>query len=833
MLLSINLAVTSTAFLIYGVLLGLLLFIRPHTRERVLFRWYLSAMSAWSAAAFFVFVDIEHTYFWFRLMTSVATGSMVALFFFVQMVVGRRKKWAIWVFWYGVISVLFNLFTNLVVRSAHVSNGELQYSFSFLIGLVAGPGYGLTIFNLVELIQRYKQTGSDLQKNRIRYLIIGLSLIICGSLINWTPLGKYPMDIAANGITALLIAYAILRHKLLDISVVIRKGLLYSIPTTLIGATYFLVISLALSLFQSYLGYSGINIFILSLVVAVLTAIIVQPIRQKAQTWIDKIFFRDKYDANLMLQRISRTTASVLDLHLVTSMILDEVLQILHIKQAAFFIRRGSSGEYSIIVSRGLPPNIKFEMRINHPIINWFKDQIGSEVLTRDNLDVIPYFKALWEKERQDIADVGFDIFVPLNSKGELTGILALGIKLSEEKYSTDDQQILLTLANQTAVAIQNAMLFTEVNDALKREQQLNEVARTLSSALDLSTILHRVTQLAAEMVNADTSITDLSNSGDRNLSKRIDVQPKEVSKQLQEEIQQLSKLVIETERSIIISKNLLPIKKLTDPEGHNSRDGLFVPLISGEAVIGSLALISDVPDKEFSLRDLALAESIGRLAGVAIQNAMLYEELTESFLQTIAALANAIEVRDNYTHQHSEELVFLAGETGRLLGCSDVQLELIRLGALLHDIGKIGVPDEILKKPAKLTQDEMKIVIEHPLIGASIVSPIKRLEKVAPIIRAHHERYDGAGYPDGLKGEKIPLEARILSVTDSYSAMIDDRVYRKALSNIEAVAELKRGAGSQFDPKVVEALLSVLDQRTDMGKSTKVFYETPQLRPQ
>jgi HD-GYP domain-containing protein (c-di-GMP phosphodiesterase class II) len=126
-----------------------------------------------------------------------------------------------------------------------------------------------------------------------------------------------------------------------------------------------------------------------------------------------------------------------------------------------------------------------------------------------------------------------------------------------------------------------------------------------------------------------------------------------------------------------------------------------------------------------------------------------------------------------------------------------------------------------------------MKIVIEHPLIGASIVSPIKRLEKVAPIIRAHHERYDGAGYPDGLKGEKIPLEARILSVTDSYSAMIDDRVYRKALSNIEAVAELKRGAGSQFDPKVVEALLSVLDQRTDMGKSTKVFYETPQLRPQ
>ena len=161
-------------------------------------------------------------------------------------------------------------------------------------------------------------------------------MILLISLVNFTPLGKYPIDIAGNSITAMLISYAILRHQLLEIKVIVRKSILYSVPTIIIGTIYFLVISLAFSLISTY---SEIEIFGLSLLVAILTALVAQPFRDKAQSIIDRLFFREKYDSRLMLQRLSSRTALVLDLEQVTNMILKDLTETLHINNAAFFLK--------------------------------------------------------------------------------------------------------------------------------------------------------------------------------------------------------------------------------------------------------------------------------------------------------------------------------------------------------------------------------------------------------------------------------------------------------------------------------------------------------------
>jgi putative nucleotidyltransferase with HDIG domain len=242
----------------------------------------------------------------------------------------------------------------------------------------------------------------------------------------------------------------------------------------------------------------------------------------------------------------------------------------------------------------------------------------------------------------------------------------------------------------------------------------------------------------------------------------------------------------------------------------------LGIPLISGDRLLGALSVQSSKPHA-FSNEDQRFLESIAGQVSIALDNAHLYEELEDAFLQTVIALANAVDVRDAYTHDHSQRIAVFAQETGKLLGLDEKALENLRWGALLHDIGKIGVPDDILLKPGELTYEEYETIKRHPSLGAAIVAPVKKLEPVAPIIRAHQEHFDGSGYPDQLAGDQIPIAARILSVVDSYVAMTDNRVYRKAIGHTRAIQELQNTAGSQYDPVVVDAFLKVIEQQPEL----------------
>jgi HD-GYP domain-containing protein (c-di-GMP phosphodiesterase class II) len=180
--------------------------------------------------------------------------------------------------------------------------------------------------------------------------------------------------------------------------------------------------------------------------------------------------------------------------------------------------------------------------------------------------------------------------------------------------------------------------------------------------------------------------------------------------------------------------------------------------------------------------------------------------------VQTVLALARAVEAKDTYTADHAEGLANWAIQVAARLGIADTEeLRAIRWGAILHDVGKIGVPDSILQKPCKLDADEWKLMRLHPHIGSEILRPVPRLLAAAEIVRHHHERWDGKGYPDGLQGDAIPFGARILTVVDSYSAMIDERVYKSARSVPYAISELQKHKGSQFDAKVVDAFLEVI----------------------
>lgn len=186
-------------------------------------------------------------------------------------------------------------------------------------------------------------------------------------------------------------------------------------------------------------------------------------------------------------------------------------------------------------------------------------------------------------------------------------------------------------------------------------------------------------------------------------------------------------------------------------------------------------------------------------------------DDLDRLFRGTVTALAAAIDTKSPWTRGHSERVTSYSLALGAGLGLPETDLRTLELAALLHDIGKIGTYEAILDKAGKLTEEELKTIRQHPSKGAEILSPIKHLENIVPLVRGHHESYDGSGYPDGLRGEEIPIMARILAVCDSYDAMTADRPYRKGRDKDEAVAELKRCGGIQFDPDVVNTFIKVL----------------------
>ncbi len=254
----------------------------------------------------------------------------------------------------------------------------------------------------------------------------------------------------------------------------------------------------------------------------------------------------------------------------------------------------------------------------------------------------------------------------------------------------------------------------------------------------------------------------------------------------------------------------------------------LSVPLKLRDRTIGVITVIRQEASRGFAEDDELLLSSIGSQVAVAIENYRLNLDVERTYVETIMALALAVEAKDPYSAGHSKRVGFYATKIGEMMGLSEDMRRTLNDAGVLHDIGKIGIKDEILLKPGMLTSEEQKIMQQHPVIGEAIVKPVRSLQKVVALVRHHHERFDGTGYPSGLKGEEIPLGARILSVADTYDSMVTDRPYRKRLSLEEAKAELRRNAGIQHDPVIVEAFLRVVADKEQRLASTQSDHSSP-----
>jgi putative nucleotidyltransferase with HDIG domain len=366
-----------------------------------------------------------------------------------------------------------------------------------------------------------------------------------------------------------------------------------------------------------------------------------------------------------------------------------------------------------------------------------------------------------------------------------------------------------------------------KLEESVKRLSSLNNTSKALHSFLELDDLLKSFVEIVANELEADRVSLML-------LDKETNELLIEAAVGLDEQLVRSVRInvgdgiagtVVKKGQSILVKdiESDPRIEKSNNDEKYNTGSFISAPILLSVPITYQQKTfgVINVNDKRtggvFTDDDLNFVSNLASQAAVAIMNVQIMEDLRNTHFEAITALAEALEAKDSVTRNHSDRMLRFAIQIAGRLGLNEDRKEGLRYLAVLHDIGKIGIPEHILLKPGKLTDEEYSVMKQHPVIGAQLVQKVSFLSEIAPLIHAHHEQYDGNGYPQGLSGSDIPIESRIVSVLDAFDAMTSDRPYRQSIGLDRAIQELKDFAGSQFDPCVVEEFITILLEQDDM----------------
>jgi HD-GYP domain-containing protein (c-di-GMP phosphodiesterase class II) len=400
----------------------------------------------------------------------------------------------------------------------------------------------------------------------------------------------------------------------------------------------------------------------------------------------------------------------------------------------------------------------------------------------------------------------GSVVGIPLVDGDRFLGAVCLDSETQRAAFGPDALAFVETVAAVCALALASARARTRMLEAARMSEDLGSV-------LDLRTVLDRALGRIVELTRAEQGFLVIRDdeTGRLQLWGAKDVRGKSMSEPGQRFLsEQIVGKVLETGEAVL-SDNVAGESDLGEARSviqFGLASILCVPIRSKKAIHGAVYLENRFEKGVFDEEDGRLVQLLADRAGMAIDNARLYDQQR----QIVQALANAVEARDQTTSTHVQRVSQYAVAVGRRLGLAEERLATLEQSAMLHDIGKIGIPDRVLLKPGGLDDEEWELMRSHPQLGHDIVGPVRLPAEVKAGILHHQESWDGTGYPTGLAGDRIPLFSRIIAVVDAYDAMVADRPYRGAMSRSLAASEIDRCAGTKFDPDVVMAFLEVLE---------------------
>jgi putative nucleotidyltransferase with HDIG domain len=423
------------------------------------------------------------------------------------------------------------------------------------------------------------------------------------------------------------------------------------------------------------------------------------------------------------------------------------------------------------------------------------QQQVFEHMLGKASWEILPAVGREKAAERFFEDGAGHGCLLPLKQGNQIYGyIVAHGFKY----HVTDELMAVFTVFIETVMReVQKEMELTKLYDTIRPRaialSTIHTVHRLMSSTLDLETLMPRIARLCLQVMRAQTCCILMLGKEKNKLNLKAAVKSdKDIKAKRLVPLTGTKARVVKTAASVLRPKQIL------------------VPLID-EDVIGIIEIHDKLGGRPFTEFDKEILITFAEQAVIAIQNAQLYEEQERLTIGSIKALAAILDRRPRNLYTNWAAFTKLVEELAKEVDMSPQEIRVLRYAALLHDAGKMMIPDEILMKPRSLTGKEYEIVKKHPIKGVQIIQPMDVLKPVVPIILYHHEKFDGTGYPEGLKGKQIPLGSRIMAVVDAFIAMVSKQAYRERISVQEALSEIKRYSGTQFDPNVVDAFVRVV----------------------
>lgn len=407
-------------------------------------------------------------------------------------------------------------------------------------------------------------------------------------------------------------------------------------------------------------------------------------------------------------------------------------------------------------------------------------------------------------------------IGAPLVARGVLMGEISIVNKIGGESFTSADRNFVNTFAERIAAVIQNTQLYERQNRTTERQKLLNQISTHLHQALDIDELIPRIFMEVNKAINAEAQSIWLVNEEEGIIKCRFATGPSAERLKgfkVRLNVPSIVGTSVSKQESIIIkdAKNDPRHASAADQTtGFITRSLMTVPLVLEDKSIGAIQAVNKRDGQLFSQDDLDLFRSIADSAALAVNNAQLVADLQNSYDLTLDALSAALDLRDRETEGHSRRVVEYTARLAEQIGLDKEAIKTIRRGALIHDVGKIGVPDAVLHKPGELNQEERKIIERHPEAGYNMLANIPYLQEEIEIVICHQEKWDGTGYPRGLKGEEIALGARLFMIADTFDALTSDRPYRQGRSYELARKIIEEESGKQFDPMAVEAFRAV-----------------------